>query len=399
MQPTLNLLNDHFWMEMDSHACLLGPPPLEDLDPVSPGRDSTDQSDHITGIASLVPSDNEDANWEFTICTPQSSVCEEFPTRIIWFCGSAPHQPAPDLDSESSNMDNAPPAADGQPDPPAPAGPGPDVAVPEAPGNFQDDGAAFTTSFLRQIAEPNVDNVRLPAVHTNAVGMGITRLMPRQIVMEHYFLPDGTKFPLNEPENKYARLIYEATIAGLPARTNTNRDSDQDANTTVLEAEIVRLSNQMQHCGAQYTQREFQMLRRIITKFNPPSGDGNPDLETIAVNYCLIRLGFTPFAGDELDAAIFACDRMVHPNRVNANGTGGWAIPVVILLHHHLIAYSEVTPPLLNLRAVQRPRLARARRENVALKYVATSPTDDRTLAAVDSRQAVRNQIAKANIP
>ena len=136
------------------------------------------------------------------------------------------------------------------------------------------------------------------------------------------------------------------------------------------------------------------MLRRIITKFNPPSGDGNPDLETIAVNYCLIRLGFIPFAGDELDAAIFACDRMVHPTRDIANGNGGWAIPVVILLHHHLITYSEVTPPLLSLRAVQRARLARARRENVALKYVATSPTDDRTLAAVDSRQAVRNQMA-----
>ena len=320
-------------------------------------------------------------------CRPKPenhSLCSSISRDLPWFCGATHSSHDPPVPNDPEAMaDQAPNDNNNAAAPPAVA---PPAVVP-----FVDHTLVHTQNLYDEM--PNLASTTMVSSPYFTRNLGIFHLRNTgqpTIMVDHFFHPtNGSHFFINEPENHFARHVFES-IAALQSTPNHQLNPSQSC-AQVITTLVTSVNRDMGHATQACTQRERTCIRSVLLAFNDPTPRGNARLAMLTERYCNIRLGRVPFYGDELDAALFACSEWFYAthNERNLNG-GGWAMLIALMLHSHMLHFAHVTPPRICLHQAQLLQLAAIRRPNTVIRY---SSAPNHPLVCVESRQPVIDQM------
>ena len=162
---------------------------------------------------------------------------------------------------------------------------------------------------------------------------------------------NGDCIEFNEPENVYGLKVASLVMEDMRRRkrddpeASKNRTGERLSFDRVMKAEAAELAELLDVEEEQMTSRRLTAIWNVMCGFkgrygNPDAKKGkNCELDKILLEYAKIRLGTNKFDVDEFGAATQACFTY-YLGKIKDNkhlGTGVWTLPLVHLLHGHMV--------------------------------------------------------------
>ena len=164
--------------------------------------------------------------------------------------------------------------------------------------------------------------------------------------------PNGDCIKFNETKNVYGLKVASLIMSDLKQRKREETDATAKARTgerlsfdRVMTAEAKQLAELLDVEEEQITARRLTAMWHVMCGFKGSYNcsdikkSKNGELDKILLEYAKIRLGTNKLDVDEFGAATQACC-LYYLEKIKDNkrtGTGVWTLPLVHLLHGHMI--------------------------------------------------------------